>query len=521
MALYHAIDSVAVNGQMIFGWGWCFSDQGEHAEIQLKFEHEDGTSTWLKCQSQIARVDVLESHPGFLQSVRSGFRFSATMKTDPRNSAVSLYLMTHDGQWESTELHDFFPLGKRMQEDRLGERIEKTVLRNFFDANASSPATETIFLIDHSMGGGANLVSERWAKKWLEEGCAVLELRFNAANLHYELQFRHADRNESVSASMLKYVLRHLDKCQFSRIEVNSLVTFPEVYDLLSFVVRQSNRKNIPLAYYVHDFHALCDSWSLIDQQGNYCGLPVAATCQKCIRQRPEIFPSLQKPSSIADWRRRWKKFLIACDAITFFSESSRLLFNQVYGNTHLDSKCHVIPHEPLSRFANLMIPPKQAPFVIGVIGNISVAKGANLLCDMARLILKQRLPLKIVVIGNVETYEPSEVYFATGSYERSELPRLLEHHGVGLCFLPSVCPETFSFVASEVMQLELPLVCFDLGAQAERVKHYANGLIVNEVTAEAALAAILRMAMKKNVQEIENTGLVVIDAHSSRVVNA
>lgn len=518
MALHHAIDSVALNGQMIFGWGWCFSDQGEHAEIQLKFEHEDGSSNWLKCQSLIARVDVLESHSGFPQSVRSGFRFSGTIKSDPGNPKVFLYLMTHDGRWESTELPDFLASGIAT---KVSDRNEIKALRDFFAKNAAPSTLETILLIDHEMGGGANLVSERWVQKWIAAGCAVLALRFNPSRLRYELQFRHEDRAESISASVLRHVIKHLADWQFFRIEVNSLVTFPEVYELLSFAVRQKIRNKIPMAYYVHDFHALCDSWSLIDQHENYCALPVATVCQKCIQQRPEIFPSLQKPSSIADWRHRWKKFLMACDAITFFSESSRLLFSQVYKNALVDSKCHVRPHEPLSGFSEVIIPAIQDPLVIGVVGNISIAKGANLLCDMARLILKEKLPLKIVVIGNVETYEPSEVYFATGSYERIELPRLLQHHGVGLCFLPSVCPETFSFVASEVMQLELPLVCFDLGAQAERVKNYLHGLIVEEVTAEAAIAAISRVVTKKNMQEIMGEDANMIDVHSSKAVNA
>ncbi len=521
MALHHAIDSVAVNGQMIFGWGWCFSDQGEHAEIQLKFEHEDGSSTWLKCQSQIARVDVLESHLGFRQSVRSGFRFSATIKSHSGNSRVFLYLMTHDGQWESNELRDFLPSGKSISEEKVSERKEKNALRNFFAANSSPSPMETILLIDHAMGGGANLVSERWVQKWLEAGCAVLALRFNVAKLRYELQFRYEDRNESISSSVLKAVVQHLGKWQFSRIEVNSLVAFPEVYDLLNFAVRHRNRKNIPLAYYVHDFHALCDSWSLIDQHENYCGLPVETVCRKCIQQRPEIFPSLQKPSGIADWRQHWKKFLMSCDSITFFSESSQLLFSRVYKNILTDDKYRVIPHQPVSKLEKMIVPAMQDPFAVGVVGNISIAKGANLLRDMARLILKEKLPLKIVVVGNVETYEPSEAYFATGSYEHSELPGLLEQHGVGLCFLPSVCPETFSFVASEVMQLELPLVCFNLGAQAERVRQYERGFVVDVTTAEAALAAIVNIVTRKNVQKMMAAGVNLADVHPIKVVNA
>lgn len=521
MAIHYAIDSVATNGQMIFGWGWCFSDRSEHAEIQLRFEHGDGNSTWLKCQALITRVDVLEAYPNFQQSVRSGFRFSATIELPLGNPKVFLYLRTHDGQWENTELLGFLPSGNNVLEAKATARNEKKALRHFFAQNSAEPMPKTILLIDHAMGGGANLVSERWAQQWIEAGCAVLALRFNTTKLRYELHYRHADRNESVSASVLKHVIQSLDKWQFSRIEVNSLVTFPEVYALLNFVVRQRNKKNCSLAYYCHDFHALCDSWSLIDQHDDYCGLPTAVVCQKCIRQRPEIFPSLQNPSSIIEWRQHWKKFLMACDVITFFSDSSRLLFGQVYKNTLADDKCRVIPHEPVSELKKMIEPAMRDHFVVGVVGNISIAKGAKLLRDMARLILRENLPLKIVVVGNVETYEPSDAYFSTGSYKRHEVPSLLEHHCVGLCFLPSLCPETFSFVVSEIMQLELPLLCFNVGAQAERVSRYERGLVVDDATAEAALAAIVSFLVRKRAQKMTTAAADVVDFAPTRVLSA
>jgi len=56
----------------------------------------------------------------------------------------------------------------------------------------------------------------------------------------------------------------------------------------------------------------------------------------------------------------------------------------------------------------------------------------------------------------------------------------------------PSVWPETFSYVTSELMALEVPLACFDLGAPAERVRDYAQGLVVSRIEAAAALEEIV-----------------------------
>jgi len=61
----------------------------------------------------------------------------------------------------------------------------------------------------------------------------------------------------------------------------------------------------------------------------------------------------------------------------------------------------------------------------------------------------------------------------------------------VNVGFFPSIWPETFSFVVQEMMDMGVPLCCFDLGAPAERVGSYRLGRIIPEVSPEAALGSI------------------------------
>lgn len=44
---------------------------------------------------------------------------------------------------------------------------------------------------------------------------------------------------------------------------------------------------------------------------------------------------------------------------------------------------------------------------------------------------------------------------------------------------VPSICPETFSYTTDEIMQMGYPLIVFNLGAPAERVKNYEFGKVV------------------------------------------
>jgi glycosyltransferase involved in cell wall biosynthesis len=56
----------------------------------------------------------------------------------------------------------------------------------------------------------------------------------------------------------------------------------------------------------------------------------------------------------------------------------------------------------------------------------------------------------------------------------------------------PSIWPETFSYVVAEMIALGLPIVAFDLGAPAERLRTYPNARLCAEVSAEAALATLV-----------------------------
>ena len=86
--------------------------------------------------------------------------------------------------------------------------------------------------------------------------------------------------------------------------------------------------------------------------------------------------------------------------------------------------------------------------------------------------------------------YLPDNV-IVHGEYELSELPGLLERYGVNIGFISSIWPETFSYVTQELMMLDLPLVCFDIGAPRDRIGKWKKGRIIPEMTPESAWATI------------------------------
>ena len=76
----------------------------------------------------------------------------------------------------------------------------------------------------------------------------------------------------------------------------------------------------------------------------------------------------------------------------------------------------------------------------------------------------------------------------ALGSDEREDLPDLIEAHAINMFLFPSIWPETFSYVVAGLTALKLPVVAFDLGAPAERLRSYGLARLCGEVGVESAL---------------------------------
>jgi glycosyltransferase involved in cell wall biosynthesis len=144
----------------------------------------------------------------------------------------------------------------------------------------------------------------------------------------------------------------------------------------------------------------------------------------------------------------------------------------------------------------------RTAPLTIGIVGEISYQKGAGVVEDLLKLLDAQGSPTRVVVIGTLDIVSRSERLTVTGRYRRDELAALVESHGVNMFFFPSIWPETFSYVVAEMMSLGLPIVAFDVGAPAERLRGYADARLCTEMTAAAALDTMTAFHRQLAVRE-------------------
>jgi len=181
----------------------------------------------------------------------------------------------------------------------------------------------------------------------------------------------------------------------------------------------------------------------------------------------------------VESWRMLWGNLLTEADEIVCFSKNSGILLMAAYPLLEAN-KVAIHPHKTDFLLGKVPRVVDIGELRIGVVGNISNHKGALPVQNLAKEIKNRGLELKIVIIGSINANCEPTVVSQTGTYTHDKLPRLVEESKVNIMLFPSICPETFSYVVQELVDMKLPVACFNLGAPAERLATYPKGLILS-----------------------------------------
>jgi len=136
-------------------------------------------------------------------------------------------------------------------------------------------------------------------------------------------------------------------------------------------------------------------------------------------------------------------------------------------------------PHTAIARIGRIVPPGQAGAGTLAVLGNLNRQKGAAVLCALADHVAREGGP-KLVLIGNMDTaFSRPPSLRLHGTYAREDIRHLAERYGVTAWLVPSIWPETFSFVTHEMLATGLPVYGFDIGAQGEALRRAANGVTI------------------------------------------
>ena len=233
----------------------------------------------------------------------------------------------------------------------------------------------------------------------------------------------------------------------------------------------------VPYDVVVHDYAWFCPRVTLTGADGRYCGEPPPARCETCVRQGGG---RLEEDIAPVDLRRRSAVVLAGARRVSAPSRDvARRMARQFDGLA-----CLVAPPESEAPPPRLPPPPRPPGDTLRVllVGGISPQKGFDYLLACARDAVARGLPIRFRLVGHSSddaALLATGAVAITGPYEEAEAPALIRRQQAHLGFLPSVCPETWSYTLSHMWREGLQVALFDLGAPAERAGRTGNGLVL------------------------------------------
>ncbi len=356
----------------------------------------------------------------------------------------------------------------------------------------------TTLIIDHSIGGGGNIYSKRIIGERLAKYELILQLTYDVAARLMKINAMYKEYKANFSLRSLDDLLSLMEWIPCGEIFYNNLVSFPKPLEVMRTVCRIKQDLDCYLTVAMHDYFPVCPTINLLNNAGQFCGLADLETCRKCLSRNPLVFVS-EGDRNIDEWRNVWGRTLMLANTILCFSESSWNLLKKVYSLR--PEQTNIRPHELPEVFTRKPKFDINGPLNIGVVGSIFYHKGSEVVVEAAKILAMKVPDATITVIGTLEGDPGLKNLKVTGPYQPCDLPSLIEKHRVNICLFPSIWPETFSFVCSELMELGMPLCCFGLGAQGERVAEYKLGNVINEINPRAAVEGVIQLFERLKVE--------------------
>ena len=353
---------------------------------------------------------------------------------------------------------------------------------------------ETHLIVDHRLGGGANQYRQRLVDDHLDQGATVLILTFHLASLSPMLLVETAQKRLRFSLESTSELLEVLAEHPLKSITYNTAVSFSQAESIPGLLVALKEQSGAQLTLLLHDYFSICPSHFLLNAEGTFCGIPDLATCRRCLPRNPHGFTTLYG-GDVETWRQAWAPLIGSADTILAFSESSVQLLRRAYGHVLDGRTIQVRPHTVQYLKTRSIPRPAQDQLTIGIVGQIGFHKGSEVVRQLADTIKRAGGQERIVVIGTLESHADPTILRQTGPYSHAELPALIEQSKITVMLISSIWPETFSYVAEEMMQLDLPVACFDLGAPAERIRRYSKGLVLPSTDPDSILQGLHQLA--------------------------
>ncbi|MFC0502449.1 glycosyltransferase [Asaia krungthepensis] len=331
-------------------------------------------------------------------------------------------------------------------------------------------AASCLVMVTHDSGGGVERVVRHRREVAEAEGTQVLILRphlkgcriedcgGDTTNLVFSLPGEWLD---------LVTVLRRMKP---ARIEWHHLLGHaPVMHDL-------ANALELRWDIVLHDYIWFCPRICLVGPGDHYCGEPALAGCESCVAQQGSL---IDNHLTVAELVAQSDRILRDANRVVAGTHDLQRRMRRHFSGLTVELQKLESESYPAVKPIRPLDGGRRRVCVPGAIGR---EKGFDILLQLAQDAAQRRLPLDYVVVGYTiddERLMATGHVQISGEYREEEAIGLIESFECDLGLIPSVWPETWCFALSNLWQARLKAVCFDLGAQSERIQSSGRGSVV------------------------------------------
>jgi GT2 family glycosyltransferase/glycosyltransferase involved in cell wall biosynthesis len=349
--------------------------------------------------------------------------------------------------------------------------------------------------VSHGIGGGAEVWLRQELKAHADIGSSQLLLTpGSAGNVNVTISHTVISglRQFTIKNFPITELFSHLEDKEIIEVTVNSLVGWRSPQELLVELNKLSS-----IRYIAHDYFGICPSYNLINDKGNFCGVPNTQECVRCIPNNQRIHTDIPE-NKVESWRQTLIESISKENSkFVYFSEDS-LLWHLRAGIKPSNLIFTQPKYTESAGNHSLNRKKRNSRIQIAFVGHINYAKGSHVVRDLVSLTPNSELEVDFHLIGELrDTPKPKGNFQIHGAYSRDELPGLLEKLEIDLALVPSIWPETYNIVADEVLAAGIPLIVSPLGAMKERFKGNSMVKVAEGTDSQSYFKAIAEMVLR------------------------
>ena len=235
-------------------------------------------------------------------------------------------------------------------------------------------------------------------------------------------------------------------------------------------ILRVAKKYNIKTIITLHDFYCLCPTINMLENGNDCCINKKNKECKNCMKKLKNINNNI-----INIWQKNWHYYLKQFDYIITPSNDTKKYIEKYYDGL----KIRTVEHGIEMKKSNY-IPTLDNKINVAMIGVLCNHKGGNIL---NKLVNYNNTKIFYHCFGYSEIEEMKKNrknYIYHGLYKRENLQKILMDNNINLICFFQKWPETYSYTLNEAISAGIPVLSFDIGAGAERIKKYNFGWTID-----------------------------------------